>query len=296
MEGAEVGDLLLEPGLGVEASEPGWVAVAAGGNEAGGVAVVTTACADLSRSRRHGFNIAEQPRYRPLGLSPGFVPHKSCLDFVRDECADALATIRQHVPALIYAAQQVVSSLDLDLVRELDPQMVVAMVCYTLDVSQYAIGISADANFYQAINRALKQRDPEVLLQLAGYLYYLLSALDRLPKEPEGEFFRGIGPDAISNIAAHYQLGTQVVWSGITSTSRCLAKAVEFARVGGVVFRVRATSGVSVKDFSSFPEEEEVLFAPNFKAQVSRSLYSDPAYPHIRFIDLAESRARRHVF
>ncbi len=40
-------------------------------------------------------------------------------------------------------------------------------------------------------------------------------------------------------MAANYALGTKVVWSGITSTSRSLAKAVEFARGGGVVFRVR---------------------------------------------------------
>ena len=40
-------------------------------------------------------------------------------------------------------------------------------------------------------------------------------------------------------IEANYALGTKVVWSGITSTSRSLAQALEFARGGGVVFRVR---------------------------------------------------------
>ncbi len=29
------------------------------------------------------------------------------------------------------------------------------------------------------------------------YLHYLLSALDRLPKEPESDFYRGVGPDAV---------------------------------------------------------------------------------------------------
>ncbi len=30
------------------------------------------------------------------------------------------------------------------------------------------------------------------------YLHYLLSALDGLPKEPEGDFFRGVGPEALT--------------------------------------------------------------------------------------------------
>ncbi len=51
-------------------------------------------------------------------------------------------------------------------------------------------------------------------------------------------------PDHWSNtplqaVEAHYALGTKVVWSGITSTSRSLARALDFARGGGVVFRIR---------------------------------------------------------
>jgi hypothetical protein len=53
-----------------------------------------------------------------------------------------------------------------------------------------------------------------------------------------------------------YTLGRKVMWSGVTSTSREEAVALRFAGPGGVVFRIQATSGVSVENFSVFTESE----------------------------------------
>ena len=53
-----------------------------------------------------------------------------------------------------------------------------------------------------------------------------------------------------------YTLGRRVTWSGVTSTSRDEAVALRFAGPGGAVFRIRATSGVSVEAFSVFSESE----------------------------------------
>eukprot|EP00291_Cryptomonas_curvata_P029934 CAMPEP_0172210972 /NCGR_PEP_ID=MMETSP1050-20130122/36127_1 /TAXON_ID=233186 /ORGANISM="Cryptomonas curvata, Strain CCAP979/52" /LENGTH=183 /DNA_ID=CAMNT_0012891339 /DNA_START=634 /DNA_END=1186 /DNA_ORIENTATION=- len=178
--------------------------------------------------------------------------------------------------------------------------LIAAILCqvfYTLDVSQYAIGANEKENFYHCINKALQKREPLLLNQLKGYLFFLLEALNNLPKEPEEVFYRGVGPDAIQIIEANYKLGIKLVWSGITSTSKIEATAVEFAKGGGVVFRIRAVSGVSIVNFSSFPDEAEVLLAPNFSATVSRSFYTDPAHPGCRFIDLTEyARKEPHVF
>ena len=44
------------------------------------------------------------------------------------------------------------------------------------------------------------------------------------------------------------------------------------------------------------PPPAQVLLPPNFKAVVARTLYSDPAHPGCRFVDLAESRSAEHVF
>ncbi len=45
---------------------------------------------------------------------------------------------------------------------------------------------------------------------------------------------------AVQMIMGNYTLGTRLVWSGITSTSKSLARAVMFAKGGGIVFRVRS--------------------------------------------------------
>jgi hypothetical protein len=61
-------------------------------------------------------------------------------------------------------------------------------------------------------------------------------------------------------VEQHYAAGMTVVWSGVTSVSKDPAVARQFAAEGGgppgVVFRVRAFSGVAVENFSVFPEAE----------------------------------------
>ncbi len=84
------------------------IAIATGSGAAAAVPVAATgASTTLSRASRHGADIMESPVYRPLGLSPYFMPQKTCLEYVRDECADALPEIRPYVPALIHATREV---------------------------------------------------------------------------------------------------------------------------------------------------------------------------------------------
>ncbi len=95
-------------------------------------------------------------------------------------------------------------------------------VFYTLDVSQYAIGANDNENFYHCINKALQTREPLLMRQLSGqavptglfppssysssyccthftgsYLFFLLAAIENLPKEAESVVYRGVGPDAM---------------------------------------------------------------------------------------------------
>jgi hypothetical protein len=65
------------------------------------------AAVTLSRASRHSSDILESPVFKPLGLSPDFVPQKSCLEYVQDECARALPEIRPLVQALVQAAREV---------------------------------------------------------------------------------------------------------------------------------------------------------------------------------------------
>uniref|UniRef100_A0A7S0QWG2 NAD(P)(+)--arginine ADP-ribosyltransferase n=1 Tax=Cryptomonas curvata TaxID=233186 RepID=A0A7S0QWG2_9CRYP len=250
------------------------------------------------RPIRHEADIFEVPLYKPLSLMEDFKPTKTCRQYVEQDCTDALPAFLPHSRNLVrYGCEMASSIIDQDKSCGLDHQQVLALVFYTLDVSQYAIGANEKENFYHCINKALQKREPLLLNQLKGYLFFLLEALNNLPKEPEEVFYRGVGPDAIQVVEANYALGTKVVWSGITSTSRYESKAVEFAKGGGVVFRIRTVSGVRIDSFSPFPGEAEVLLAPNFSATVSRSFYTDPAHPGCRFIDLTEyARKEPHVF
>jgi hypothetical protein len=72
-----------------------------------GVAVAAVSGARLSRANRYSFGIMELPIFKPLGLASDFVPQKSCLEYVLDECARALPVIRPHVQALVQAAREV---------------------------------------------------------------------------------------------------------------------------------------------------------------------------------------------
>jgi hypothetical protein len=69
--------------------------------------LAAVASTTLSRASRHSADILESPVFKPLGLSPDFVPQKSCLEYVQDECARALPEIRPHVQALVQAAREV---------------------------------------------------------------------------------------------------------------------------------------------------------------------------------------------
>jgi hypothetical protein len=123
--------------------------------------------------------------------------------------------------------------------------MVFAVVCYTMDLRQF--GAASHQNFFDLINKALQKRDPELLEQLRGYLYFLMSALHRLPPVPERTLYRGIPRDLANLIRANYKSGRTVHWSGMTSVSENLAVARDFAGVGGIVFHVRARTGRSIK-------------------------------------------------
>ncbi len=92
---------------GITATGLGPAVGAAAGGAAVGVAVAAVSGTPLSRANRYSFGIMELPVFRPLGLASEFVPQKSCLEYVLDECARVLPEIRPHVQALVQAAREV---------------------------------------------------------------------------------------------------------------------------------------------------------------------------------------------
>ena len=61
----------------------------------------------VQRKNRHESDILEAPRYKPLGLVSGFVPSKTCREYVEQDCAWALPSFRPHAAALVQAGREV---------------------------------------------------------------------------------------------------------------------------------------------------------------------------------------------
>eukprot|EP00727_Mastigamoeba_balamuthi_P012550 m51a1_g7918 hypothetical protein (392) ;mRNA; r:216790-218444 len=144
------------------------------------------------------------------------------------------------------------------LIREcgLTRDEVFALTVYTYDVSE--LGGDEDKNVFVQLNSVLRARGKE-LEPWRGYLYFINSALRKLP-DYRGSVFRGSdNPEAVGP----YVEATEITWSAFTSTSTERAVAAEFAGPGGVVFRIKVLRGKDISPFSAIQREAEVLLPPN---------------------------------
>jgi hypothetical protein len=128
---------------------------------------------------------------------------------------------------------------------KLSPQMVFAVVCYTMDLRQF--GAAENQNFFSLVNRALQKRDPVLLEGLQGYLYFFMSALHAMDPVPEKKFYRGIPKSNIKLVRSNYKSGVSAHWSGMSSVSENIEVAKGFAGKGGIIFHIQARTGRSIK-------------------------------------------------
>ena len=200
-----------------------------------------------------------------------------------------------HVPWLVAEASKVAASkLELGKAGPLEPQQLFALVLYTLDVRHN--GGAEEENFYKCLNDKLRERDLKILEELQGYLYFLMSAFEKLPPEPEATFFRGVPKSALPIVEVTYKSGRHIHWSGLMSVSTDRRQAENFASQegpGGVVFHVRARTGRAIFPYSAIPIEKEVILLPNFKAHVSEGLKKTGDFFELK---LTEAREDTFVF
>jgi len=123
-----------------------------------------------------------------------------------------------------------------------------------------------------------------VIFYCIGYLYHFQHALAKIPSTPPGTVvYRGIDNSKI--IAQHYTFGRKVHWRAYSSTTSNLTKASDFAGDNGVVLKMTVSTGKSIKDYSQFPTEDEILLSPNMELVVSRAMYVDGLQ---RFVELTQ--------
>jgi len=123
------------------------------------------------------------------------------------------------------------------------------------------------------------------LKQYADFILHTERALSCLPAHVSklrghGMVYRGIRP--ILNPIVHAQ-GKLVTWQGFSSSTRKQLAILEFVdrlpgrKLQGSLFVIDSITGKDIRHFSSFPNEEEVLFAPNsqFRGRVESRIASE---------------------
>ena len=204
----------------------------------------------------------------------GFTPTKSAVAYVL-ELVPTLPEVDK-LPFIVADSEQIALSKLQHLppgVARLPADEALSVALYSYDLFTNSSTDDGSDNFFVQLNERLRLRQAAVVAALRPYLFFLFSALDKLPLF-EGTVYRGIPEEALATIQAKYRTGTEVWWSGFTSTSKDLAVAKGFAeQPGGIVFRVTLTDGRRIKEYSAIGGEDEILVRPNTKFHVSEGCH-----------------------
>eukprot|EP00698_Gefionella_okellyi_P018251 TRINITY_DN5452_c0_g1_i1.p1 TRINITY_DN5452_c0_g1~~TRINITY_DN5452_c0_g1_i1.p1 ORF type:complete len:276 (-),score=55.76 TRINITY_DN5452_c0_g1_i1:207-929(-) len=143
-------------------------------------------------------------------------------------------------------------------------------------------------SLYYRLNAALREADRSVIRPYFSYMALLLSALNKLPKFEKPIVYRGVK----GNLSADYPNGKEGVWWAFSSCTKSL-QALESPLFCGpdgdrTVFAIRCNNGVSITEFSSFKNEDEVLLPAGFYFVVEGAANLGHG---LRMIQLAEKPA-----
>ena len=164
-----------------------------------------------------------------------------------------------------------------------DDDELLALVAYTYDNQSG----SPDGQFYQEVNRALRNRRGrrELVQRWGGVLYYLMAALTRLP-DMSGLFYR-VCPDRLQ--LSNYPVGGRVQYGAFFSVTANLATAKAVAdKDVDVIFRLRLKHGRAVEDYSCFPDTQEVVASARARFVVSSAPSVEGGYTYVDLVE--ESR------
>jgi len=150
---------------------------------------------------------------------------------------------------------------------------ILAIVSYTFDIG--ALGPRED-NLYFKLNQTLRKRNGNELIIWRDYIYYLLSALDKVPKY-SGHVTRGID---IELPKEKYSKNKNVVWNAFSSCSKKEEVAKSFLKNTGSLFVLDIENGCLIAEYSSIPNEDEVLILPNSEwiVTLTMSQFDPPLY------------------
>jgi len=209
-----------------------------------------------------------------LKLSTGFTPPKSCSEHLRSDMPGIMPEVNQIdfiTQESVTIAQDRLQALP-PTEKRLSPDQAVAIAAYTYDLGFNSQTDDGRDNFFEALNKLLRQRNSKVMMVLRPYLTYLMQGLEALPPW-KGTVYRGVPAEALDIVRKNYSPGKDIHWSSFTSTAALLSKAQQFAQgPGGVIFVVNVVMGRCIVNYSAIPDENEILLSPNSRFVVTSDL------------------------
>jgi len=135
-----------------------------------------------------------------------------------------------------------------------------AICYYTADARQF--GGLLEKSPYRVLNNSLACRNTDELEHWKPFLFYLISALKKLPNFT-GTVYRALDRP-LQTLSKQYKPGNSVVWVAFTSTSKNRDIMTLFTgKSEGTLMRISVVEGKEISQFSLFPSESEVLLPPN---------------------------------
>jgi hypothetical protein len=126
-----------------------------------------------------------------------------------------------------------------------------------------------EKSFYIILNKTLQAANRELLTPWFLYLRLVMTSLAKIPSDSNRLIvYRGVKLD----LSAQYPPGSTVTWWGLSSctTSVGVLSNERFLGASGTrtLFNIECHSAKSIKQYSFYPEEEEVLLPPARQFQV----------------------------
>ena len=221
-----------------------------------------------------------------IALIKGYSPPHSCVDHILSDLPGVLIEIRAHIPYIVNESIMIAQDR-LQRIKEggiiLSEDEAIAIASYSYDLRHHSV--DASNNLYQILNNVLRERNPDKMKKLQAYLCYLMTALSKLNAVTR-TVYRGISSSQKQFIEDNYLLGSKIHWSAFTSTTTSLEKAKRFTEEdGGIIFRIKCQTGRSIRSYSSFPQEDEVLLSPNCSLTVTKELHLKDGYYQLNFVE-----------
>jgi len=156
----------------------------------------------------------------------------------------------------------------------------VSIILYSYD----NYGSEQSTNFYFQLNKMLQRREKSELKFWETYLYYLHSALSKIP-DSNCIVYRGVV--YCDEFEKYYTQGRHILWSAYSSASTSLTRAKGYTKKEGVIFIITVNSGKSIRDYSYIQNEDEILLHPNMSFSVIKPKYqSEDGFSYIELVQL----------